>query len=640
MVEKVLSITPLSRSLRFRPPFERIGKETLVEWCAESISADKVPGRLYTLCYTDSDRQQAVRLLAGKDGITILKPSWPTLLRGLIEVAGLTNSRQMALIPLGYVLAPRDLLAKMLEHHQARKNSFTVEQSLPAGVSPIIFDTDLMLALEEFQIPGLPPDPVMLLMKLKSFAETSHDSPPVPIACDPYDSSTEYQLDLGKVPQRVSLELPGDIEIVRRVRLELESQRGQRRDFLALEVWLEEVTRSERDKHQQQLGPTTLLADRIKDSTEAERVLYVSTPAAFSGGEASLCQTVRYIDPRRFEKTALVSLEGVFADGLRKAGAAVICTGVDVGSPTVDNVLQGLLLLRTYDPSVVHLNTFYDFSILCAASILRIPTVLHVHMLPLEDQSDYLRSVNAIIAVSEFVRRRLLRFGVPKNRIHVIHNRVDTTYFHRSLFDKFEIRSQLGIPAHAKVALMIGRFAPQKRHDLLLRASTRVKSSTPSFYLVLAGEAFGHAGLEHFAYVQQEAERLELCDCIKWLDFVPDIRTVLAASDILVLPSDNEALPQCVVESMAMELPVVVSDSGGTQEIVKHRQSGLVFKSGDVPSLASTMTQLLGDEELCDKLARAARRYAEANLEAVTSGEQVMQVYENLIASNVKTAKA
>ena len=85
---------------------------------------------------------------------------------------------------------------------------------------------------------------------------------------------------------------------------------------------------------------------------------------------------------------------------------------------------------------------------------------------------------------------------------------------------------------------------------------------------------------------------------MRFVGYVPDMRSFYASVDIVVLPSRSEGCPNVVLESMAMRRALVVSDSAGSREVVTNGVTGLMFPIGDVGALAAALGRLLDDPVL------------------------------------------
>ena len=620
----VLRLEPYSESLTYRFYFDSVGSESFLEWWVNRVSTFLPRSRLYVICHGEIEQARFSKLLRNSE-VTVFKSTYLGQLRCLADVVRSTDSAQISLLPIGFALAPKSLLHKVYAHHLAQKNSFTFARGMPKGVAPTVFNSDLILALDGLRLPGLPSDPILLVERLRSLTKTTGQPSPFQLNSASFDTSLEYDFDPTSLPRSVRIETPNDVEIIRRVCVRLDSKAEEKSEFSPLQFWKEEVTQG-----RQQRVVVGQLDTGDSPPPAKCKVMFVSNPSAFSGAEQSLCQLVNYIDGQLFEKVGLIALDGILAERLREAGASVICRHEDFGEYTVDNFHYALSLLKRVCPSIIHMNGLSGLPLIYAATALGIPIVQHVRTALFESYGEYLKSADAIIAVSEFVQNELLQFDVPKERVHLIHDSVDPEHFRKSLFDVHEIRAQLGIPPSAKIALMIARYQPSKRHDLMLKAAAIVRSAVPSFHLILVGEALEPAYFSYFDEIQAQARTMGLCDCITRVPFVPDIRNLQAAADILILCSDREGLGNCVVEAMAMELPVIVTNSGGAHEIVKNRERGFVVKGGDADALAQAMIEALTNESVRRRFAEAAREYVESSLTANEAAKRMMNVYDEL----------
>ncbi len=171
------------------------------------------------------------------------------------------------------------------------------------------------------------------------------------------------------------------------------------------------------------------------------------------------------------------------------------------------------------------------------------------------------------------------------------------------------VRDELRL-GDAPVVLMVAELVPRKRHADLLRAFAALphEPSLDRARLLLAGEG----PLREQA--TREAEALGLGERVRFLGFRPDVPALMRAADVVVLPSEQEGLPRCVLEAMALGVPVVGTRIRGTAELLEDGAGALV-ELGDVPGLASAIRELLLDPGAAAELARRgrerARRYDE-----------------------------
>ncbi len=150
------------------------------------------------------------------------------------------------------------------------------------------------------------------------------------------------------------------------------------------------------------------------------------------------------------------------------------------------------------------------------------------------------------------------------------------------------IRSELGIPESAVVALMVARMRPEKRVQDFVAAVVRARRQHPELIGVVAGDGPERAAVEAAAGADAG---------IRLLGYRADIPRLLHAADMFVLTSEAEAAPMAILEAMAAGLPVVATDVGGVPSIVEATRTGLLVPPGDTLALADALCALAGDAQ-------------------------------------------
>jgi glycosyltransferase involved in cell wall biosynthesis len=172
--------------------------------------------------------------------------------------------------------------------------------------------------------------------------------------------------------------------------------------------------------------------------------------------------------------------------------------------------------------------------------------------------------INRIIAVSGAVKGDILLTNpwFPADRVEVVHNGIDLARFGRRDLDKKECRAFLGLPEHGWLWGAVGRLAPVKGHDVLLKAWAASGIGGLGGHLVIVGEGKLREELTALAQASGIAGEITLPG------HVTDIPKFLAALDGFVMPSRHEGFPLAILEALAAGLPVVASGVGGIPEIL------------------------------------------------------------------------
>jgi len=210
---------------------------------------------------------------------------------------------------------------------------------------------------------------------------------------------------------------------------------------------------------------------------------------------------------------------------------------------------------------------------------------------------DAARSANRIVAVSDALKRAIVKLGVEPNRIVVLRNGVDLELFQP--VDRDEARRALGL-AGAKVIVCVGNLVPEKDHAVFVDAV----AALPGVEALIVG-----AGPERKRLLERIAQS-NAAGRLRILDEMPQdrLRLVYSAADALMLPSMREGWPNVLLEALACGTPVVAADVGGVGEIVAGPIVGRVVGTRDASAFAAALSDLLASPP-----ERAAvRRYAES----------------------------
>lgn len=220
-------------------------------------------------------------------------------------------------------------------------------------------------------------------------------------------------------------------------------------------------------------------------------------------------------------------------------------------------------------------------------------------------------SVNRYIALTNFARKKFIQGGLPASTIHVKPNFLES--------DPGE-RSSPGRPI-----LFIGRLSTEKGIDVLLDAWQHLNHPVP---LVIVGNGPLRKSLE----VSVAEKRLSNVTFAGWLSR-PEVFAALKNASALIVPSVcYEGFPMTLVEAFASGTPVLGSNLGGVQEIVKDGHNGLHFVAGDAVDLASKVEWAWSHPAELAAMGHAARHDFEQLYTAETNYRSLLQIYENAIA--------
>jgi glycosyltransferase involved in cell wall biosynthesis len=175
------------------------------------------------------------------------------------------------------------------------------------------------------------------------------------------------------------------------------------------------------------------------------------------------------------------------------------------------------------------------------------------------------------------------------------------------------------------VAILIGRFAARKGHDFALRSLESATARVPGLKMIFAGDG------ELEDELRAQAASLGVSEQVVFAGFRRDVPRLLAASDVLLLPSEDECLPLVILEAMAARLPVIATDVGGISEAVEDGKTGVLVRPRDAEGLADALAAVLGDPERARSMGLEGRAKVESEFSLEACAAAVFRIYDELL---------
>ncbi|MBI5809744.1 MAG: glycosyltransferase family 4 protein [Deltaproteobacteria bacterium] len=230
-----------------------------------------------------------------------------------------------------------------------------------------------------------------------------------------------------------------------------------------------------------------------------------------------------------------------------------------------------------------------------------------------------------VITTAEAIRDNLIRInGCLPDRIVSIPTGVDLVLFNPLRHYK-DIRAELSLPDDTLLAGMVSVIRSWKGHDCFVEAAGILSKKFPDARFIITGDGPRREAIEKMV------KDKNLSGHVLMLGHREDIPDIMAFIDILVQPSyGNEGVPQSLLQAMAMETPVVVSDIRPLLEVVTDKVTGLVAKTKDPESLAEKIEALMRDKALRDRLGAAGRRLVVERFSMENMADAVERTYEGV----------
>jgi 1,2-diacylglycerol 3-alpha-glucosyltransferase len=235
---------------------------------------------------------------------------------------------------------------------------------------------------------------------------------------------------------------------------------------------------------------------------------------------------------------------------------------------------------------------------------------------------DFMQKCQHIIIPSESLKDILVRDYGLHERYSVIPTGTNLEPFLHA--DGKSLRKEKGWQDET-VLISVGRLAPEKNWDTLLRAFAKVSTAHPDVRFVLIGDGSARQNLEELASELNVSDRVTFTGALPFAE----IPRYLKAADVFAFASVTETQGLVTIEAMAAGLPVVAVDGPGTRDIVEHGKQGFLVEN-DPEALAKGLIKLLADPQRIKRFSTQALKKAKT-FDANQLGKQMLSVYEQSI---------
>jgi len=305
-------------------------------------------------------------------------------------------------------------------------------------------------------------------------------------------------------------------------------------------------------------------------------------------------------------------------------------------------ILNSLILFFTYHQKniqIVHAHALTHFAVLSIfvgkilgkKGLLKIATeedisklmestsLVHKFLIP------FSRFTNYYIAISENIKKEIIRMGVSETKIYSGFNGVDTALYQPvKLNKKKKIKKLLSIP-NKKIVTFVGRLALRKGVDILIRAWGKVIQRFPDAYLLIVGSG------EEEKKLKKLAKELNLINNVRFVGEVDNVVDYLHVTDIFSFPSRLEGAPNAVLEALACGLPVVATKIGGIVDIIYDEVNGILVHAESPDLLSQKLCNLLQDNKYRERLGQKARESALSRFSFEVVSKGYLEFYRELI---------
>lgn len=291
------------------------------------------------------------------------------------------------------------------------------------------------------------------------------------------------------------------------------------------------------------------------------RVLQVDSGRHWRGGQNQVLLLCHELGHETAIEQALVTRQGSeLARRAANGGIALHPTTWEIGlDPRAWWQLRRTI--AAFRPDVIHVHDSHALALVATVAMGRKIVATRRVEFPIGRFGSW-RRTDRIIAISEAVKRVLVRDGIASDAVVVVHDGVDVAAVRRAASPALDIRRQLSIPASAPLAVNAAALTAEKDHRTLILAAHFARAKRPDLHWVIAGEGKLRDDLT------AEIARLELRDRVHLVGYVDRVDALIAEASLFVLSSKSEGLGSVLLNALALGRPVVGTAAGGIPEIL------------------------------------------------------------------------
>jgi glycosyltransferase involved in cell wall biosynthesis len=368
------------------------------------------------------------------------------------------------------------------------------------------------------------------------------------------------------------------------------------------------------------------------------KTMHLITELDRGGAETALLRFLTHQNRTRYRPfvVCLYNGDGSVARQIQALGIDVIDLGMK-RPYRIDALYRLYRLLQRKRPSILHCWLFHaDLIGRLIGRLARVPIVVtsrrgtEIGGMWREQAKRFTRSLDdRIITVCTTARQQeIRRTKADPEKVVTIYNGIDTM---PPVTDQVtaRLRRTLKLPDNSKIVLCIARLAVQKGHADLLTAWEAVQAVHPDAHLLIVGDGEQRTGLTRTA--NQRAG----CNTIHFIGRREDVPDLLAMSDLVVLPTRGEGLPNVLLEAMAAGRPVVATNVGGIPELVIDGTTGLLVPPSNPDALSRMIITLLSDPERARIMGHAGRERVAKHFPIGTMVKRTETLYTELLQSKL-----
>jgi glycosyltransferase involved in cell wall biosynthesis len=290
---------------------------------------------------------------------------------------------------------------------------------------------------------------------------------------------------------------------------------------------------------------------------------------------------------------------------------------------------------------VIHTqSTSGSFAARIAKIVTGTPVIKTAHGYPEGRFPSVARTLNfttdKVVMISSWLSRRLVSFGLKREKAKTILNGIDVNKFTNVKVDKEKLRKQLSLDEKDKVLVSVSRVVPEKQFEQLIYWFPYVLAKIPQAKLLIVGNG-GADGEDYRDRLIEHTKRVGLGKSIIFINGTDKVQDILSIADVFCTPSVGKGF--AVLEAMTVGLPVVARKPRGAVDTVQDGVNGFLFSSCDWRTMAERLVLLLENKKLAMELGRQGKILAQSSFTLEKMMDRLEETYEKLANKSLSEAE-
>ena len=363
-------------------------------------------------------------------------------------------------------------------------------------------------------------------------------------------------------------------------------------------------------------------------------VLYIIWSLDQGGAERVVIDLAKYSNRNIFNVTVCcLNEKGVYAHELDKFNIAVIpLLKLPKLDPFILYKISKLISFKKIDVVITHLWTS-NFWGRIAAYLSGVKVIIATEHTTDENRSWYYHLADKIlskisskiIAVSSSVKNfHAVRSKISSIKYKVINNGINIEKFNISI-NRNQKKKELDFESDDFVIGLFGRFVPAKAHEVLLQSLNEVILTYPKVKILFVGSGPTED------LIKKIASDMGLIEHVTFAGFRKDVPELFRILDLFVLTSTREGFPITLLEAMASEVPVIVTNIGGNSDIIQDGENGFIIEPNDVEELSKRIINIIKHPKqvkvITDHAAKTVKRNFTSKIMAQATERLILELY-------------